>query len=745
MKIQSNLTGRLGRWSATHPWRAVALWIAFVAVALFGGGAVGTATLHDSDSGVGDSGRAAREIASAFHPHAGESVLLTSRARTVDDPAFRAAAREVVERITATGAVENVRSPLDHPEQVTSDRHQALVSFDVAGESTQAAERVAPVLDAVALAAKHHPGIRIEQAGDASGQHGIEEAVGQDFKTAEKVSIPLALLVLLITFAAVVAALLPLVLALTAILGASGLLGFASHLSGVDDSASSVMLLVGLAVGVDYCLFYVKREREERRAGRSPDLALQIAAATSGRSILISGVTVLVSVCGMFLTGSKIFIGMGEATVLVVAAAVIGSLTVLPAMLALLGDRVDRGRLPFTKRRRRTRSESRAWGWVVDRTLARPVVAVVVGTAALLALALPVVKIHTATPGATDFPSSIPVVASWDHVMAAFPGSGTPAQVVVTAHDVTAPEVRNGIDAMTHAALASHAVSQPIDVRTSSDSRVAVVTMAIAGNGENAASSRALKQLRSEVIPATIDKVPGTHAVVGGQTAMNSDFNALMRTRAPIVFAFVLTFAFVLLLLSFRSIVIAAKAIVLNLLSVLASYGLLVAVFQWGWGEQLLHFKSTGAIAAWLPLFLFVVLFSLSMDYHVFILSRIREAYDRGASTDEAISRGIKSTAGVVTAAAVVMVMTFSVFAVLRSVSFKELGVGLAAAVLLDATIVRGVLLPSTMKLLGERNWYLPRWLEWIPRISHGADVEPVSESHPERQPAARELAGATA
>jgi uncharacterized membrane protein YdfJ with MMPL/SSD domain len=725
MKTKPNITGRLGRFSAEHPWRAVVIWLAFVALAVLAGGAVHTTKLHDSDGQVGQSGRAAATIAKEFHPHAGENVLLSSNTKTFNDAEFRAATRDVVSAVSATGVVTNVRSPLDNPAQVTRNQHDAIVSFDVTGESKDAVKRVGPVLDAVTKVAHAHPTISIEEAGDASGQKGVEQAVGKDFQTAEKISIPLALLVLLITFGAVVAALLPLGLALTAIFGATGLMAFTSHISGVDDSASSVMLLIGLAVGVDYCLFYVKREREERRKGRSPQEALQIAAATSGRSVLISGGTVLVSVCGMFLTGSKTFIGMAEATVLVVLAAVIGSLTVLPAMLALLGDRVDRGRLPFVGRDRsscRAHRDSRIWGFIVDRTLARPMAAVVLGTTVLLALALPVVRMHTATPGATDYSKSIPVVKSWDHVMNAFPGSGTPANVVVTAPDVTASNVHRAIDAMTGQALAAGLVRQPIDITYAPNHHAAVVAMPIAGNGDNATSTHAIHALRDQVIPATISKVDGIQANVSGMTASNVDFNNLMRTRAPIVFAFVLALAFLVLLLSFRSIVIPIKAIVLNMLSVLASYGLLVAVFQWGWGERLLGFQSTGAVTSWLPLFLFVVLFSLSMDYHVFIISRIREAYDRGATTEDAIRRGIKSTAGVVTAAAIVMVMSFSVFAVLRSVSMKELGVGLAAAVLLDATIVRGVLLPATMTLLGDRNWYLPRWLNWIPQISHGAE-----------------------
>jgi RND superfamily putative drug exporter len=723
MKAKSNLTGRAGRWSAEHPWRAIGIWLAFVVVAVVAGSSVGTAKLHDGDVTVGESARAMNTIAGSFPQHSSENVLIKGKSAVADDAGYRATLQAVVEAITATGQVSDVRSPLQ-PEnrgQISPDGKAALVTFEVAGPADEASKRIKPVLDAVAAVAASHTSYEIMEAGEASLAKGIEDTAGKDFKNAERISVPLALLVLLLTFGALVAALLPVALALTAIVGASGLLAFASHLSGVDSSASSVMLLIGLAVGVDYCLFYVKREREERARGLSPHDALTVAAATSGRSVLISGVTVLVALCGMFLTGSKIFVGIAEATVLVVAAAVIGSLTVLPALLSLLGDRVEKGRIPFVGRARHPEGQSRVWGWVVDRTLARPVLALLLGSGVLLALAVPALSMRTATPGAADLPRSVPVVQAYHEVQRVFPGSGSPAIVAVSAKDVTAPSVQTGIRQLAAQALATGEVNKPVTVQVSRDAKVAIVTLPLAGDGENEASVHALATLREKVVPATIGAVSGAQADVTGQTAGNEDFKGLMRDRGPIVFGFVLVLAFVLLLLSFRSVVIAAKAIVLNLLSVFAAYGLLVAVFQWGWGERLLGFHSTGTITSWLPLFLFVVLFSLSMDYHVFILSRVREAFDRGAPTDEAVAEGIKSTAGVVTAAAIVMVMTFSVFATLTLLPMKQLGVGLASAVLLDATIVRGVLLPAAMKLLGERNWYLPRWLDWLPQISHGA------------------------
>ena len=723
---KANITARAGRWSAAHPWRAIGVWVLFLVVAVVAGSAVGTVKLKDSDNAVGESGRAQQAVSAHFESHASEQVLVRSTTLTAADPQFRAGIADVVHRITATGQAIDMQSPLNptYANQITADGHSALVQFDLTGDRDTAADRVAPVLAAVDAAAKAHPQVSIAEAGDASIAKAINDTTGKDFKNAEKLSLPITLLVLLVAFGALVAAVLPLVLALTAVATASGLMAFTSHLSGVDGSASSVMLLIGLAVGVDYSLFYVKREREERTAGRGKEAALAAAAATSGRAVLISGITVLIAMSGMFLTGSKIFIGMAEATMLVVAVAVVGSLTVLPALLAKIGDRIERGRIPLLGRLRHADRDSRAWNAILTPVLRRPAIAAALAAAFLVVLALPAARMHTATPGASDIPHDTPTMQTYDRIQQAFPGGGAPAVLAVTAPDVTAPAVQDGIAKLTRAALASGEMNQPISVRTSDDHKAALVMIPLAGNGEDAASAKALATLRDDVIPATIDTVPGVQANVSGMTAGTEDFNALMHTRQPIVFGFVLLLAFALLLASFRSLVIAVKAVLLNLLSVAASYGVLVAVFQWGWGESVLGFTSTHSITSWLPLFLFVILFGLSMDYHVFIISRIRELYDRGETTGTAVAEGIKSTAGVVTAAAVVMVFVFATFGTLSQVSMKSLGVGLAVAVLLDATVVRGVLLPATMKLLGDWNWYLPRWLDWLPRISHGADVD---------------------
>jgi uncharacterized membrane protein YdfJ with MMPL/SSD domain len=436
---------------------------------------------------------------------------------------------------------------------------------------------------------------------------------------------------------------------------------------------------------------------------------------------------------GMFLTGSSTFSSFAVGTIIVVAVAVLASLTVLPALLSLLGDRVMKGRLPLITARREATGEPRMWGAIIDRVLRRPAISAALAGGLLVALSLPAFGLHTAVPGLQGLPSGLPIVKTLNRIETAFPGGPQPAAVVVQAADVTSPAVSGGLQRLEQAALRSGKAHEPFTVEFSPDRHVALVSMPLSGNGTDGRSVAALAALRTKLIPSTIGAVPGTRTLVAGSTAGSQDFNDLMKSHAPYVFLFVLGMAFLLLLVTFRSIVIPVKAIVLNLLSVGASYGVLVLVFQHHWAESLLGFKSTGGITPWLPLFLFVILFGLSMDYHVFILSRIREAYDGGMRTSDAVAHGIKSTAGVVTSAAAVMVAVFAIFASLGALEFKQMGVGLAAAILIDATIIRGVLLPATMRLLGDWNWYLPRRLDWIPRIAPDRRLPGAARAEPSR------------
>ncbi|MGC9973990.1 MAG: MMPL family transporter, partial [Gaiellaceae bacterium] len=468
-------------------------------------------------------------------------------------------------------------------------------------------------------------------------------------------------------------------------------------------------------VGVDYSLFYLRREREERSAGLEPRAALRRTAATSGQAVLISGLTVLIAMAGLLLANASTFSSMGVATMVVVAGAMIGSLTVLPALLSRLGDRVEKGGIPLLRRNGKRSGESRLWSAILHPVLRHPLASVLASTAVLLCLAFPALSMRTALPSVADMPASFQTVKAYKAINAAFPGAQVPAVVVVEAPSVRSATATRAIASLRRKAVASGKMFEPMDVRTNSGGTLATIDVPLAGNGTDDASKAALSTLRRDLIPKTVGTIPGATVAVTGETAGTSDFNAMIRARMPIIFTFVLGLAFLLLLVTFRSIVVPIKAIILNLLSVGASYGVLVAVFQWGWGASLLGFESSGKIVSWLPMFLFVILFGLSMDYHVFILSRIKELVDHGIPTETAVERSILSTAGTVTAAAIVMVAVFGIFAGLRLIEMKEAGFGLAVAVLIDATIIRGVLLPSAMKLLGRWNWYLPRWLDWLP------------------------------
>ena len=734
MKRSTNVAARMGRWSARHRKTAIFGWLAFVVAAVVLGGALGTKQLTDDETLPGESGRAARMLDDGFEQPAGETVLVQSRRLTADSPAFRAAVADVVRRVTSLGVVTNVQSPYDagNRGQISADGHSATVSLDIRGDADTATDRIQPVMDAVDAAAAANPSLRIEEFG-VSAEKQVDDKFNQDLERAGLLSLPVTIVILVVAFGALVAAGIPLLLALSAVMATMGLLAIPSQVWPVDENISAIVLLIGLAVGVDYSMFYLKREREERAAGKSESAALEAAAATSGRSVLISGLTVMTAMAGMFLTGDKTFGSFAMATILVVAIAVLGSLTVLPALLSWLGDRVNKVRVPFLHRLQRPEG-GRAWGWILDRVLAHPLVSVVGATAVLVALALPALGMKTVVPGAEALPQDLPAVQTYNRLQAAFPGGQDPATVVVKAPSIDSPQVKTAIADLQRQALAGGQFHQPVEVSVNRARTVAQIDLPIAGSSTDATSNAALASLRGTIVPGTVGAIDGVEVGVTGTTAISKDFDSAMRSTAPLVFAFVLAFAFVLLLVSFRSIVLAVKAILLNLLSVAAAYGILVLVFQHSWAKGILDFDYSGGVMAFMPVFLFVILFGLSMDYHVFILSRIREAYDRGMKTEDAVAHGIKTTAGVVTSAAIVMVFVFGIFATLSIVMLKQFGVGLAAAVLIDATIVRAVLLPAAMTLLGDWNWYLPRWLEWLPKLENERSAEIVPE--PELEPA---------
>jgi RND superfamily putative drug exporter len=749
MSAGHGITGKAGRWSARHPWTAISLWVAFVAVAMVIGSAVGTKKLTEAESASGQSGVAARALdSSGFKIQPGEQVLVQSKTASATDPAFRAVVTDVMQRLDRTPDVVKLRSPYTQ-NTISKDGHSALVSFEIPGTFDSVSDKVAPIQAATAAAQSAHPAFTIAEAGDGSFSKAYSDTQGKDLQKAEQLSLPITLLILIIAFGGLLIAGIPVALAMSAVIAALGLTSVASQLLPVTDVTQSVILLIGLAVGVDYSIFYIARQRQERARGTGEVDAIEIAAATSGRAVLVSGLTVMAAMSGMFLAGNGVFSGIALATILVVATAIIGSLTVLPALLApktagvlryVPGHRpIGRGfrfagrgiaaawafvTWPFRKLQsalRNRRGETTIWQRILRPVLAHPVISVVASVTILVALAIPGAGLKLGiAPADYGMSKSLPVMQAKAAIDKAFPGSPSPAVVVIEGKDVTTPRVSQAIASFEQAALESGHAFRPFTLAVSKDHTVARLYVPIKGDGHDAAAVESMKVLRNQIAPRTLGASAGVDAQVAGEAAGTEDFSQVMRDRAPLVIAFVLLLSFILLLVTFRSLVVPIKAILLNLLSVGAAYGILVSVFQHHWAEGILRFKSDGAIESWLPIFLFVVLFGLSMDYHVFILSRVRELWEKGVPTEQAVEQGIIETAGVVTSAAIVMVAVFSIFATLSGIDMKQLGVGLATAILLDATLVRGVLLPATMKLLGDKNWYLPKKLHWLPRVSHG-------------------------
>jgi uncharacterized membrane protein YdfJ with MMPL/SSD domain len=718
-----NLAARMALWSAHHRKKAIFGWLGIVVVLFAISFVSPMKTIVFETSGPGESGRADTILYEDFKQPGGESVLIQHESLKAGSPEFKAVVQSVVDGVSGLDAVAKVESPLD-PEntgQISDDKRSVLVPIEIKGPSDDAADKVDPIVARVKEVQEANPAFFVGSFGESTGK-AITEDFMEDLKKAGLFSVPLTLAILLVAFGALVAAGIPLLLGLTAVLATLGLVALISQVLPMSDAVAAIILLIGLAVGVDYTMFYLKREREERAAGRTEEAALEAAAATSGRSVLVSGITVLVAMAGMLLTFSADFASFGVATMTVVAVALIGSLTVLPALLSKLGDNVDRLRVPFVHRLRRDDGEGRIWGAIIDRVLRHPILSVALAGGLLVAIAVPAYQLRTAQPGIDTYPQKF--LGTYNRLKVAFPGTEIGANVVIKAPNVEAPAVLEAIGQLKWRALDSGVMNEPIDVDFNPAKTVANISIPIEGDGTDSTSNQALAALRDEIIPPTLGTIADSEVGVTGTTAQAKDFSDQMKTVAPLVFGFVLLFAFGLMLVTFRSIVIAAKAVFLNLLSVGAAYGILVLVFQHGWGKQILGFENTGGIDPFLPILLFVILFGLSMDYHVFILSRVREAYDRGMNTEEAVAHGIKTTAGVVTSAAIVMVGVFAIFGTLQAMIFKQFGVGLAAAVLIDATIIRAILLPATMKLLGDWNWYLPKWLEWLPHFEHGGSVE---------------------
>ena len=694
-------------------------------------------TIDQNDTNVGEARKADHIIRDAGFKldEQSEYVLVQSKTQTAADPAFRAVVDQAIAKLETYPKVQKLRSPFarGNEGQISADGHSVLIQFSPKGSYDEATTYIDTIVAGTNTVQKANPDYTVVEAGSASTGKALDEMFNSQLARAGLISIPITLVILLLVFGSLVGAFIPLGLALTAVFATMGLVALPSQIVPMDQSVSEVILLIGLAVGVDYSLFYIRRERDERRAGRSESAALEAAAATSGRAVLISGITVMIAMAGMFFSGDKTFMSFAIGTMMVVAVAMIGSLTVLPAILSWLGDRVDKVRVPFLGRIKRDDGQGRVWGSDSRRRPPPPARLRDLGDGGAARPRLPGAQ----PPHEPVGPGRPAEVAEGSAVVqqdpGCLPGWRHPGRRRDQGRCVRSEAARGGC--------------RPEEAGDRVRQGLAADLLRHLARRHGAAGRGAARRLRDgQGLERRARHAPrGDPAGDGGRGrgrpvrrhgrhGPSNDWNEKMKSAAPIVFLFVLGFAFLLLLVSFRSIVIPVKAIVMNLLSVGAAYGLLVAVFQWGWGSNLLDFQKTGGIASWLPMFLFVILFGLSMDYHVFILSRVKEYFDRGMSTEKAVEAGIRSTAGVVTSAAVVMVFVFGVFALMPIVDMKEMGIGLAAAVLIDATIVRAVLLPATMKLLGEWNWYLPTWLEWLPTLEHERSADlPVIDAEPAR------------
>lgn len=685
---------RAARWSAAHPWRAVLGWLALVAVAVGLAAAIPTQEASDADYRMGESGRADQLVESAGLDSPDSELLLVTGGDTV---AMTAAAEQLARDLAPLDDVEEVVEP-----QWSPDGTALLVAVQLAKEH---GEDAAPLLEVTEAVAAAHPDLEIRQSGDLTLDAAIDERVADDLHSAEFISLPITLMLMLVAFGALIAAGLPVLLAATSVAATIGISAPVSHLVPFDDTVASMIVLIGMAVGVDYSLFYLKREREERAKGLATIDAVELAARTSGHSILVSGGAVVAAMAGLFLVGDSTFDSLAVGSILVVAIAVLGSITVLPALLAGLGHRVDRPRVPLL-----WRLNARIGRGGISRRLLAPVVrrpktALAVAGAVVVALSVPALGMKTHTANLETLPASIPEVQTMRDVTAAFPSEGTTAEVVVRAGAGDRERVADALQRLADDALATGSFVDAGEVVVSADDRTSVLELAMPYEESDERVDEALRTLRADLVPTAVD-VPGAETAVGGDAAESLDFVERLRQRLPLVIGFVLLLTLVIMATTFRSVPVAIVSTLLNLGSVGVAFGLVTLVFQHGWFESLLGFDSPGFVIDWLPLFVLVVLVGLSMDYHVFVVSRVREYVDQGLPTRIAVQRGVADTAGVVTSAAAVMVSVFAIFATLSMLEMKMMGVGLSAAILLDATLVRLVLLPAALVLLGERAWW---------------------------------------
>jgi putative drug exporter of the RND superfamily len=719
------MTERLARASSRRPWLVVGLWLIVVLVAFV---LVATFLAFEGEAeitGTTESKQAERILDEGFPQEAAseqtisEVVVVRAEDGEIRSAATRARVAELADELREAGATRIVT--YDEERRLVSQDADSTVLLVALGRDGE--DDVEGVVDLVERL-DEEPGYRAAVTGSRTADADEDAASLEDLKKGELFfGAPLALVVLLLVFGAVVAGLVPLVLAIASIVVALALVALLAQIYDLSVFTQNMLIGMGLALGIDYSLFTLSRYREERLQGREKLDAIATAGATAGRAVLFSGVAFVLAMLGLLLVPSTIFRSLAAGAILVGIVSVIAALTLLPAVLALLGDRVNALRIPFFGRAaEQAGREGRFWGAIVNRVMRRPLASLVLAAGLLLALAAPVLALDTGTSGAATLPDRFESKQGYLLLREEFPKESTEPVEIVVAGDIRGRDVEAALIRLEREVARRPIFGEPT-IEANEAGRVARVTVAIAGNPDGEDAIAAVRELRAEVVPGAFGGV-AAEVYVGGDTAEELDYHDTVNSWLPRVLLFVLGLSFVLLTVAFRSVVVSATAIGMNLLSVGAAYGLLVLVFQEGVGNELLGLREAETIDAWVPLFLFAVLFGLSMDYQVFLLSRIRERYTQTGDTDGAISFGIGSTARLITGAALIIIAVFWGFAMGDTIAFQQMGFGIAVALLIDATIVRSVLVPATMKLLGERNWYLPSWLTWLPDV-HVEGAEP--------------------
>ncbi|MGW5925623.1 MMPL family transporter [Streptomyces anulatus] len=715
-----HLPVRMARWSARHAGRAIAGWFAFVVLCLVAGIALGTNEATTKDFWVGEAGRAeATATEGGLERSPTERIMIRARSGKLDMAAAGAAAQDVTERMRDLPEVESVAAPVR-----SKDGEVLLVSVVLNGPELKGKKNVVPLLEQTAAVGADHPDLVVEETGSPAISKGVNDQRDEDLALSERISLPVTVITLLIVFGSVIMAGVPLLLALSSIAAAIGLSMVASHLMPDAGVGTNLILLIGLAVGVDYTLFYLKREREERaRAGGrlGPEALVELAAATAGRAIVISGLAVIVSTATLYLATDVIFSSLATGTILVVAVAVASSLTVLPALLVVIGRRADR-LAPRRAARRAGRGKparagkpetGRVFGALLRPARTRPALTLCLSVLVMLGLTVPALGLKLIDPGKDTFSRDIPAMRVYDRLTGSFPELFVTHEVVTRSTPEQAAQVKRALEDLGRRAQAdplfAQAPKEEPTVRTSADGRISVLELSVPHPAPSAEAIESLTRLRQDHIPATVGRLPGVETAVSGDVARGRDYVSHESDKLPLVLGFLLLMTFLMTVWAFRSVVLGAIGVVLNLLSAGASLGLLVLVFQGTWAEGLLAFDSLGAIASRVPLFLVVILFGLSMDYQVFVVSRIQEARQNGMSAREAVLEGINRSAKVVTSAAIVMVTVFGAFVALHLTEMKQMGFCLAVAVLLDAVVIRLMVLPSVLLLLGERAWWPAR------------------------------------